>query len=73
MQQENLLYRIKKLRREKGLSQSMMADKLFISQATYAKLENGKTCAWAYHLWRIAEIFDIEVYELFLSEGKDKV
>lgn len=61
--------KLKQLRKQKGLSQEQVADFLHISQSAYARIENGESHSWAYHIRKICEIFDITPEEL-VREGK---
>lgn len=56
--------KIKSLRKLKGLSQEQVADFLYISQSTYARIENGEGTSWALHLRRLSEFFETKPEEL---------
>nr|WP_235906061.1 helix-turn-helix transcriptional regulator [Patiriisocius marinistellae] len=53
------------MRKQKGLSQEETADLLNISQAAYARIENGKTNSWSIHLNKICQIFQCNPENLF--------
>jgi len=53
------------LRKQRGLSQEKLAEKVDVSKNTISDIEKGKKFARANTLVRIAEFFNIQVYELF--------
>lgn len=63
--------KIKKLRREKGIEPKIMADKLNISISAYNKLEAGKTMSWAKYINEILNELDLSAEEFFkdISNG----
>jgi hypothetical protein len=62
--------RLKRLRRERGLNQSQMADELGISASYLNHLERNQRPVTAGILLRLAEAFDVDV-KVFASEGGD--
>lgn len=56
--------KLKRLRKQKGLTQEQMADLLSISQSTYARIENGESQSWAGYIKKICKIFEILPEEL---------
>src|SRR5207253_7398529 len=62
--------RLKRLRRERGLNQSQMADQLGISGSYLNHLERNQRPVTAGILLRLAEAFDVDV-KSFASEGGD--
>jgi predicted transcriptional regulator/DNA-binding XRE family transcriptional regulator len=62
--------RLKRLRRERGLNQSQMADSLGISASYLNHLERNQRPVTAAILLRLAEAFDIDV-KTFAAEGGD--
>lgn len=62
--------RLKRLRRERGLNQSQMADQLGISGSYLNHLERNQRPVTAGILLRLAEAFDVDV-KAFASEGGD--
>src|SRR5581483_10859731 len=60
--------RLKRLRRERGLNQSQMADQLGISGSYLNHLERNQRPVTAGILLRLAEAFDVDV-KAFASEG----
>ena len=61
--------KIKRLRKEKGLSQEQVADYLHVSQSTYARIESGESCTWASYLEPISELFEIQPEELIKQDS----
>src|SRR5215471_6979555 len=62
--------RLKRLRRERGLNQSQMADELGISGSYLNHLERNQRPVTAGILLRLAQSFDVDV-KSFASEGGD--
>ena len=62
--------RLKRLRRERGLNQSQMADELGISGSYLNHLERNQRPVTAGILLRLAEAFDVDV-KAFASDGGD--
>lgn len=60
--------RIRILRLSKNLSQQNLADELNITVAAYSNLERGKADITITRLYKIAEIFGMEVSDLLLSK-----
>lgn len=56
--------RLRKLRDNAGWSQQEVADRLYISQAAYSRLEKGEIEMTLSRLLRIREIYNIELEEL---------
>jgi transcriptional regulator with XRE-family HTH domain len=52
--------KIRNIRKSKGISQELMSEKLFITQSSYAKIENGQTILSVNRLFVIADSFKIE-------------
>ena len=56
---------IKKYRKQKGLSQNELAELLNISREHLAKLETTKRCISLKLLFKLSEVLDITLQELF--------
>ncbi len=56
--------RIKIFRKNKGLSQEEMADKMCMSQSQYSRLESKNEELTILHLERAARIFEIDITQL---------
>jgi len=54
-----ILPKIRKIRREKGITQLQMAEQLNIDPSTYARLETGATTTWAKYLEDILLVFEL--------------
>ncbi len=61
--------KLQALRKERGFSQEQVADKLHISQSTYARIESGESHSWASHILKICETYEITPEELVSSEN----
>ncbi len=59
---------IKSYRNEKGISQFDMADKIGLTQSSYAKLENGATALDVDRLVNIAKVLKLPIIKLFPQE-----
>lgn len=59
--------KIRAFRKQKGLSQEIMAEKLNISRSAYSRLEKGETSAWIHHIENICNELDISTEELLFS------
>ena len=57
--------RIKYFRKERGLSQIDLSEKLNISQSAYAKVENGRTVLDVDRLLQIANFLGIAIQDFF--------
>lgn len=51
--------RIKELRKKKNLSQSFVAEKLFISQAAYSLIENSQNGIVADHIIKLSKLYEV--------------
>lgn len=56
--------RLRKLRDNAGWSQQEVADRLYISQAAYSRLEKGEIEMTLSRLLRIREIYNVPLTEL---------
>lgn len=65
--------RIQALRKEKGLTQNELADKLFVSYQAVSQWENGNTNPDISLLPEIAKVFDVTIDELFFEKSEEKV
>lgn len=61
----NIGFNIRRIREQKGFSQEYLADRLDISQASYARLENEETKITVDRLLKIAEILETEIFDFF--------
>lgn len=61
----NIGFNIRRIREQKGFSQEYLADRLDISQASYARLENEETKITVDRLLKIAEILETEILDFF--------
>ena len=63
---------LRKIRTEKGLSQQALADKLFVTQSTVARWENGTRLPDAVMTTRLATILGVDVSLLFTAAESDE-
>ena len=63
--------RIAVLRKERGLTQQALAEKLSVSRQTVISLENGRYNPSICLAYDIAKIFDCIIEEVFLFEEED--
>ena len=62
--------KIKRIRELKGLSQTEVADKLFISQRAYSDIENDKTKLDLDRLENLGKIFEMEPLDVLTFDEK---
>ena len=63
---------LKRIRTEKGLSQQTLADKMFVTQSTVARWENGSRLPDAMMTNRLATILGVDVNTLFTAAESDE-
>ncbi|HWK57606.1 MAG TPA: helix-turn-helix transcriptional regulator [Parapedobacter sp.] len=68
MGQTAILVKVKRLRKERGLSQAEMADALHIALKTYQNIEGGITRIDIDRLGQIANVLDVKLHELVGDE-----
>lgn len=62
--------KIKQLREVKSYTQEYMAEKLNVSNSTYSRIETGQQDITISRLAEIANILDVEAWELLAPNGK---
>lgn len=72
MNSEKVILRIKQIRLSKDWTQEMTAKSLGITQNGYSRLEQGQTKLTLDRLFKIAEEFEISVFQL-LSDDPIKI
>lgn len=65
--------KIRFLRKSKNFSQEEIAEKLYISQSAYARMEKGESNSWANHIVKLSEIYEIMPEELFIYHPNNKI
>ena len=65
MEDTGLMFQIVKFRRARGLTQEELADKIGSTQANISEIERGVHMPSIETLRKIAEVFDIEIVDLF--------
>ena len=58
---------LRKLRKEKGLSQSQLASQMFVNKSTIARWENGTRLPDAAMITRLSKILEVDVGTLLSS------
>lgn len=58
---------LKKLRKERGLTQSELAEKLMVSQQLVAAWESGRSTPRPYHMQILQNCFNIPKEEIFFG------
>lgn len=61
--------RIKQLRKEKGWTQDYLSELLGINAKSILRIENGKTFPTVENLEKIADVFNIEIQDLFKNKA----
>jgi transcriptional regulator with XRE-family HTH domain len=64
---DNIVYNIRRIRKEKGYSQEYMAAKLSTTQTSYARMENRQSKLKTEWLQPIADVLDTDVFALWDS------
>jgi transcriptional regulator with XRE-family HTH domain len=65
----NFSERLRQLRRERGLTQRQLADRLNVTYQAVSKWENGRAAPDIFTLPELASIFDCRIEDLFFSDG----
>ena len=69
---KRLVANLKKIRKEKGMSQKVLAESSDMIPSTYSRIESGQVSPGLSTLIRLAESLEVEVAELFqITELKD--
>ena len=66
-------YTLRKMRIHYSLSQEQMADNMNISQASYNRLETGKTKIKVEHLALLADIYNLSLNEVWRKLSNPEV
>lgn len=67
-----MLFKIKELRKGKGLTQSELAGKIDVSVRTFSEYENETSDIPFKKLQNIAEILEVSIFELIIDDKKGK-
>lgn len=65
----DIVEQIKRIRKEKGLSQQDLADKLSMNRVQYNRIETGKSDPTMNILQRIANVLDTNMVEFFEAKN----
>lgn len=57
-------YKLRSIRLQKGWSQEAAADKIHVSQSTYARMEKGNSNTWVAYIDKICNAFNVTLDEL---------
>jgi len=63
---------LRKLRAEKGLSQSQLGQKMFVNQSTVARWENGSRLPDAAMLTRLSKVLEVDVSTLLSASAQSE-
>lgn len=63
--------KISQLRKERNMTQQMLAEKLAVSRQTVISLENGRYNPSLGLAYRLAKVFDCIIEEVFLFEEEE--
>ncbi|MBN2240494.1 MAG: helix-turn-helix transcriptional regulator [Dehalococcoidales bacterium] len=61
--------RLEELRKQNGITQEVLADKLEVSRQTISSLESGRYNPSILLAFRIARFFGVAIEDIFLYEG----
>ena len=64
--------RLKKLRTEKNISQSLLAEQMFVTQSTVARWENGSRLPDAIMISRLSRLLDVDVTALLYAAAQSE-
>ena len=59
--------RIKFMRMERGISQTMLAELIGLSQTNLSNMESGRTSVTVYNLFKMREIFNCKMSDFFID------
>ena len=60
--------RLEEIRKEQGMSQEELADRLEVSRQTISSLENGRYNPSILLAFKIARLFNLSIEEIFIYE-----
>ena len=63
--------RIEEMRKQQGLTQEELADRLEVSRQTVGSLENGRYNPSILLAFRIARLFETTIEDIFIYEGDE--
>ena len=62
---------LKELRKEKGLTQEQLADKLFVTRRTVSRWETGSNMPDLEVLVELADLYDVDLRDIFNGQRRD--
>ena len=63
--------RLAELRKQHGIKQEELAERLEVSRQTIGSLENGRYNPSIILAFKIARLFNVSIEEIFIYEGED--
>ena len=70
MDQQKIGEFLKELRKEKGLTQEQLADKLFVSRRTVSRWETGSNMPYLDMLVELADLYEVDLREIFNGQRR---
>lgn len=64
----NLKNRLEEIRKQRGITQEELADRLEVSRQTISSLENGRYNPSIILAFKIAHLFNLSIEEIFIYE-----
>ena len=64
---------VEQLRKQRNLTQETFADMLEVSRQTIGSIENGRYNPSILLAFKIAQVFDLPIEEIFIYEGDQKL
>lgn len=61
---------LKELRKNRGLTQEQLAEKMYVSNRTVSRWETGSNMPDIQILIKLAEFYDVELIEILMEKGK---
>ncbi|MGC7871095.1 helix-turn-helix transcriptional regulator [Desulfosporosinus sp. SYSU MS00001] len=62
--------KLEEIRKERGITQEELADRLEVSRQTISSLENGRYNPSIILAFKIARFFNLSIEEIFIYEGE---
>ncbi len=62
--------RVREIRKDKGLSQEAFADLAGVDRSYMGQIERGEQNLSLIKIYKIAEVLDVEIHELFPSKSR---
>ena len=72
MDQQKIGEFLKELRKEKGITQEQLADKLFVSRRTVSRWETGSNMPDLDVLVELADLYEVDLRDIFNGQRRDQ-